>query len=108
MEWAIPLQKLELGKVQIGNLKNSDKLMVPLAYFDGTNTFNNLNILLPKLKVQEFNDKTGKLVLSFKDHKLYDTKINALFLGFDAGRIIHSYKHVTIVINDSSVVGSDR
>lgn len=78
MEWAIPLQKLELGKVQIGNLKNSEKLMVPLAYFDGTNTFNNLNIILPKLKVQEFNDKTGKLVLSLKEYKHYDAKINAL------------------------------
>ena len=48
MEWAIPLQKLELGKVQIGNIKNYDKMIAPLAYFDGTNTFNNLNILLPK------------------------------------------------------------
>ena len=78
MEWAIPLQKLELGKVQIGNIKNNEKLMVPLAYFDGINTFNNLNILLPKLKVQEFNDKTGKLVLSFKEHKQFEAKMNAL------------------------------
>jgi hypothetical protein len=78
MEWAIPLQKLELGKVQIGNIKNYDKMIAPLAYFDGTNTFNNLNIILPKLKVQDFDPNTGKLILSLKDHKQYDLKLSAL------------------------------
>ena len=78
MEWSIPLQKLEVGKIQLGDLHNNEKMMVPLAYFDGQNTFNNLNILLPKLNVEEFDIKTGKLVLNIKENKHYETKLQAL------------------------------
>jgi len=75
MEWSIPLQKLEVGKVQIGEIQHNEKSLVPLAYFDGKNVFSNLNILLPKLNVQEFNENTGKLVLTLKEH---EAKLNAL------------------------------
>jgi hypothetical protein len=78
MEWSIPLQKLEVGKVQIGEIQHSDKSLVPLAYFDGQNSFLNLNIFLPKLKVQEFDAKSGKLVLSLKDMTWCEAKLNAL------------------------------
>ena len=78
MEWAIPLQKLEVGKVQMGDIQHTDKSIAPLAYFDGQNTFPNLNILLPSLKVKEFDTKTGKLLLSLEDVTQYETKLNAL------------------------------
>ena len=78
MEWSIPLQKLEVGKIQLGDLQNNEKSMAPLAYFDGQNNFNNLNILLPKLNVEEFDIKSGKLVLNIKDNKHYETKLQAL------------------------------
>jgi hypothetical protein len=78
MEWAIPLQKFEVGKVQIGELQNNDKLIVPLAYFDGQNIFNNLNIFLPKLKVQEFDIISGRFVLSLKENLYFEAKLNSL------------------------------
>lgn len=78
MEWAIPLQKLEVGKVQIGEMIQSDKYIVPLAYFDGQNNFPNLNILLPMLTVSEFDTKSGKLVLALKEEPQFDAKLSAL------------------------------
>ena len=82
MEWCIPLQKLEVGKVQIGEIIHStsgaDKALAPLAYFDGQNIFNNLNIFLPKLKVQEFDENSGKLVISMSDNIQAQTKLLAL------------------------------
>ena len=79
MEWAIPLQKLEVGKIQIGDIQHAEKAVVSLAYFDGQNTFPNLNILLPCLKVKEFDPKTGKLLLDLQNipHH-FETKLNAL------------------------------
>jgi hypothetical protein len=78
MEWCIPLQKLEVGKVQIGEIIHNDKSLVPLAYFDGQNTFNNLNIFLPKLKIQEFEENSGKLVLSMIENTQAQAKLLAL------------------------------
>lgn len=78
MEWAIPLQKLEVGKVQIGEAQHTDKTIVPLAYFDGKNTFPFLNLLLPLLKIKEFDHGSGKLVLNLKDHISSEAKLNAL------------------------------
>ena len=78
MEWSIPLQKLEVGKVQIGEIQHNEKSLVPLAYFDGQNNFSNLNIFLPKLKVEEFDENSGKLVISLSDNKTCDAKLNAL------------------------------
>jgi len=78
MEWCIPLQKLEVGKVQIGDAQHSEKSLVPLAYFDGQNNFLNLNVFLPKLKVHDFNEKNGSLVLSLKENPQAEAKLNAL------------------------------
>jgi len=78
MEWCIPLQKLEVGKVQIGEIIHNDKALVPLAYFDGHNIFNNLNIFLPKLKIQEFDENSGKLIISMNENIQAQTKLFAL------------------------------
>ena len=78
MDWTIPLQKFEVGKVQIGELQNNEKSIVPLAYFDGQNIFSNLNIFLPKLRVQDFDVLSGKFVLSLKETAQYEAKLNAL------------------------------
>lgn len=80
MEWAIPLQKLEVGKIQICPLQDNDKLLVPLAYFDGQNTFPYLNILLPKSKVHTFDPVSGKFIISLKETCMNqsEAKLNAL------------------------------
>jgi hypothetical protein len=78
MEWAIPLQKLEVGKIQIGEMAQNDKYIVPLAYFDGQNNFPNLNILLPMLTVLDFDTKSGKLALLLKEEPQFTAKLSAL------------------------------
>jgi hypothetical protein len=78
MEWSIPLQKLEVGKVQIGDIQHSDKSIAPLAYFDGQNIFSYLNIFLPKLKVEEFDVRSGKFIISLKENSHNEAKLNAL------------------------------
>jgi hypothetical protein len=78
MEWSIPLQKLEVGKVQIGEIIHNDKSIVPIAYFDGQNNFSNLNILLPMIHVKEFDQNSGKLLLDLNEHPHHQAKMNAL------------------------------
>jgi len=52
MEWCVPLQKLELGKIHHGGLvtrvNREKKPMVPLSYIDGQVTMPVLTILLPQ------------------------------------------------------------
>ena len=87
MEWSIPLQKLEVGKIQICEIQHSEKSIVPLAYFDGQNTFPYLNILLPKFKIDIFDPKSGKLDIVLEDSQsqaklsaLQVSLLNAIFL----------------------------
>ena len=64
MEWTVPLQKLEVAKVRIGNLSSyNKKLFSPLAYTDGQIVMPNLTILLPHMVVDSFDSKTGMLNL---------------------------------------------
>ncbi len=64
MEWTIPIQKVEVNKIQVGQLQKSVKPLTPLSYTDGPITFQNLNLLLPPLTIKEYDSTTGKLVLS--------------------------------------------
>jgi hypothetical protein len=64
MEWVIPLQKLEVNKVQTGTFMNGMKPLAPLYYMDGETQFPSLAILLPALPVKIYEPDTGKLVLS--------------------------------------------
>lgn len=64
MEWTIPLQTFEVGKVQIGPLTNGPKRLVPFAYTDGELRFPNLSILLPVATVKSYDPTTGRLTLS--------------------------------------------
>ena len=64
MEWTIPLQKLEVAKIRIGNLSAyNKKLFSPLAYTDGQIIMPILTLLLPHLVVDSFDEKTGMLNL---------------------------------------------
>ena len=77
MEWSIPLQKLEVGKVQICEIQHNEKSIVPLAYFDGQNTFSYLNIMLPKFNIDVFDPTTGRLDILLDDSNS-QAKISAL------------------------------
>jgi len=67
MEWTIPIQKLEINKIQVGQLQKSVKPLTPLSYTDGPIVFQNLNLLLPPLTIKEYDSTTGKLVLSLTE-----------------------------------------
>lgn len=78
MEWTIPLQKLEVEKVNVGAIRYGEKPMAPLAYFDGPIHMPSMNILLPPLQVREYDAATGRLKLSLTDAPNTATKLSAL------------------------------
>lgn len=78
MEWTIPLQRLEVGKVNVGNVRYGEKPMAPLAYFDGPIHMPAMNILLPPLVVKDYDANTGRLKLSLQDTANTSAKLTAL------------------------------
>jgi hypothetical protein len=78
MEWTIPIQKLEVNKIQVGTLQKSLKPLTPLSYADGPIVFQNLNLLLPPLTVKEYDSTTGKLLLSLTESPSTAAKLLAL------------------------------
>lgn len=78
MEWAIPLQKLEVGKVNIGNMINGPKPLVPLSYIDGQIQFPSLTLILPPLHVKNYDEKSGKLDISLRENSQVNHKLQAL------------------------------
>lgn len=78
MEWTIPIQKLEVSKIQTGTLQRLAKPLSPLSYSDGPITFQNLNLLLPQLIIKDYDTQTGKLVLSLADSTATAAKLSAL------------------------------
>lgn len=78
MEWAVPIQKLEVGKVHVGALQGNVKPLTPLSYRDGHYILPHLNLLLPTMTIQEYNPASGKLVLSLEDQTPVAAKLLAL------------------------------
>jgi hypothetical protein len=78
MEWVIPLQKLEVNKVQMGTFIHGVKPLVPLSYVDGDFQFPSLSLLLPHLIVKSYDPQSGKLALSLRDASSVHNKLQAL------------------------------
>lgn len=78
MEWTIPIQKLEVSKIQVGSLQKLAKPLSPLSYSDGPVVFQSLNILLPPLLVKDYDTTTGKLLLSLTESPATAAKLSAL------------------------------
>lgn len=78
MEWTIPIQKLEVNKIQVQPLQKTMKPLTPLSYSDGPVVFPNLNVLLPPLTVSDYEASTGKLQLSLCDSPMTASKLLAL------------------------------
>jgi hypothetical protein len=81
MEWCIPLQKLELGKIKLGTLairpNREKKPMIPLSYMDGQMNMPILTILLPHLTVSSYNSANGRLELML-ENTMIATKLTSL------------------------------
>lgn len=78
IEWAIPIQKLEVTKIKVGTLQKTLKPLTPLSYVDGTLIFQNCNLLLPPLVIKEYDAGTGKLVLQLTESPAVSAKLLAL------------------------------
>lgn len=78
MEWAIPLQKLEVGKINIGHLMNGPKPLLPLSYIDGQIQFPTLTLILPPLTIKSYDGKSGKLEISLRENQHVNNKLMVL------------------------------
>ena len=78
MEWTVPLQKLEVSKIQPGTLQISGKPLTPLSYVDGQFILQHLNILLPALPIKEYDPETGRLILGLSETPQIQAKLMAL------------------------------
>jgi hypothetical protein len=68
MEWAVPLQKIDVNKINVGQIRYGEKPLAPLAYYDGPIHLPSVNILLPALLVKDYDPQTGRLKLSIQDN----------------------------------------
>ena len=78
MEWTIPIQKVEVAKIQVGTLQKLAKPLSPLSYSDGPIIFQSLNLLLPSLVIREYDTQTGKLLLSLTESPGTAAKLQAV------------------------------
>ena len=85
MEWQLPIQKMEIGNVNIGSPWARDsrkefaqKPMAPLSYFGTQFRIPFVSILFPPLPIVEYNAVTGKLVLNMSETNLACIKLSTL------------------------------
>ena len=88
MEWQLPIQKVEIGNINIGSpwarlgygesRDHVSKPMAPLSYFGTQFRLPFVSLLFPPLAIAEYNAATGKLVLDMSDSNLASIKLNTL------------------------------
>lgn len=85
MEWQLPIQKMEIGNVNIGSpwirdhrKEFAQKPMAPLSYFGTQFRIPFVSILFPPLPIVEYNPVSGKLVLDMSGTNLACIKLNTL------------------------------
>ena len=66
MEWAIPLQNLDIQKIQLHPPIHGYKLISPIGYSDADVHFNTLCILLPSLPIKSYDPTSGRLQVSLQ------------------------------------------
>ena len=85
MEWQLPIQKVEIGNINIGSPwarlshgESAQKPMAPLSYFGTQFRLPFVSLIFPPLPVIEYNSATGKLVLDMFESSLASIKLNTL------------------------------
>ena len=83
MEWQLPIQKVEIGNINIGSpwarehrKEYAQKPMAPLSYFGTQFRIPFVSFLFPPLSVMEYNSQTGKLSLDMGETHLACIKMN--------------------------------
>lgn len=105
MEWSIPLQKLEIDKLQLDtNFNLNEKPNIKFKYVDRSITFNTVTILLPSLSVKEYDPQTGKLVLNLSNNLATYNKLLAL----QESLLSKVYQQQNIWFNSSSSISKEQ
>ena len=85
MEWQLPIQKVEIGNINIGSpwaresrKEYEQKPMAPLSYFGTQFRIPFVSLLFPPLPLLEYNGSTGKLVLDITGTNLACIKLQTL------------------------------
>jgi len=85
MEWQLPIQKVEIGNINIGSpwsrehrREYEQKPMAPLSYFGTQFRIPFVSLLFPPLPIVEYVPHTGKLVLDMAGTNLACIKLQTL------------------------------
>jgi len=84
MEWQLPIQKVEIGNINIGSpwargaQVGSTAHLAPLSYFGTQFRLPYVSLVFPPLPIKEYNPVTGKLVLDMFETNLASIKLNTL------------------------------
>jgi hypothetical protein len=84
MEWQLPIQKVEINNIHIGNpwARGSStaiqKPMAPLSYFGTHFRLPFITLLFPPLQILDYNPGTGRLELDMSISSLACIKLNTL------------------------------
>lgn len=92
MEWSVPIQRLEIKKVSVGDLQSGPKPITPLSYDDGPFHLQHLNLLLPPLPIKDYDPQSGKLVLGLSEAGQTSAKLLALQESFLTSVYLHQRK----------------
>ncbi len=98
MEWQIPIQKVEIGNINIGSpwarenrREYALKPMAPLSYFGTHFRLPFLSLLFPPLPIVEYNPQTGKLVLDMSETSLACIKLNTFQETLQGAIVFHQH-----------------
>ena len=98
MEWQLPIQKVEIGNINIGSpwarehsKEYEQKPMAPLSYFGTQFRIPFVSVLFPPLPILEYNHVTGKLVLDMSETSLACIKLQTLQETLISAIIYHQY-----------------
>jgi hypothetical protein len=83
MEWQLPIQKMEIGNIHIGNPwgrnggpQTQQKPLVPLSYFGTHFRLPFITLLFPPLQIVNYNSTSGRLELDMGVSQLACIKLN--------------------------------
>jgi len=83
MEWQLPIQKVEIGNINIGSPWGREqrkeylqKPMAPLSYFGTHFRLPFISLIFPALPIVEYNASNGRLVLDMSETSLASIKLS--------------------------------
>ena len=98
MEWQLPIQKVEIGNINIGSpwarehrKEYEQKPMAPLSYFGTQFRIPFVSLLFPPLPILEYNQANGKLVLDMSGTNLACIKLQTFQDTLIGAIVYHQY-----------------